>query len=448
MSMKKRSFSWIKALHIALFGITVASLLAACSSVTTTQTQQIAAINTPTQQSGNPAPQTTSTANHLQTSCPATGTARALVLSSLTTTSHQTLVYIVNEFQQHTPTFGTLKRYDLTSGTKTEIIKLAHVSIDAAQVSADGQWLLFVSNTGTQQKLQAIRLDGQDLQTLYCSTTLQFTPQWSTNQQLIAFEESNGNTFSIFLLHVVDGTLEKVFVQSNAGPYAYLLRSWLDTTHLYLVRTTTDSNPTILSLLDLSKGDHQTPADLTQIVPAPTAPQNLSLGSFDSSYNGTQLFVNHNNCSYSCTGPSDITVQPALGGTQHTIFSSAQDAVTSVRTVTTHTLLLTIENHPFIGGTVDQSHNGLWTLQTDGTGLTRLLADSAQNISYLNASSQFPWSNLARDNTMYAVTQISTQQGQIPTVSILIGSLQGGTPTTIASISDGTALSVAGWTTL
>jgi hypothetical protein len=43
-----------------------------------------------------------------------------------------------------------------------------------AQVSADGQWVLFLPDlypamrTGTSAKIQLIRMDGQGLQTLYC----------------------------------------------------------------------------------------------------------------------------------------------------------------------------------------------------------------------------------------------------------------------------------------
>ncbi len=436
----------MQAFCFALLGVTLLGLLAACNTITAPQSQQTSGSARSTTQPDNLASQTTTNPALVSpTNCPATGTARALVSTPFTTANQQTLVYIVNEFKQQTPTFGTLKRYDLATGAKTEIVKIPGVTIDSAQVSADGHWLLFVSSMGALQKLQAIRIDGQGLQTLYCSAALQFTPQWSTNQQLIAFEENMGGTFSVFLLHTANGTLEKVFTQTNAGPYPYLLRSWLDTSHLYLVRATVDKSPNALALLDLAKGDNQTPADLTTIIPA--TQQNLSLASFDSSYDGTQLFVNYNTCGYGCTGPSDIIVEPAQGGTSHILFSNAQYAVTTTRAISAHTLLFTIENSPFGGGTVDQSHNGLWMLNTDGTGLTRLTIDNAQTITSLNASSQFPWSNVSRSNTTYAITQVSASgvQGQAPTYSILVGSLQGGSPTAIASISDGTILDIAGW---
>ncbi len=450
--MKILSYHRMKHIYFALLGIALLCILAACGSAqtqapqgnsSTTQTQSNGSTN---HQTGKPSPQiTTAAMPATQNSCPSAGTARGLTTAPLALGSHQNLVYIVNEYQGKNPTFGTLKRYDLVTQNKTEVVKLPNTSIDSAQVSADGQWLLFVSNNGAQKKLQAVRMDGQGLQTLYCSPSFQTNPQWSTNQQLIAFEENSSGNSLIYLLHTSDGTLEKVFSQP-VSPRIYELRTWLDNTHLYLVRTETDSNPDVLSVLDIRKGDNQGPNNLTQVVPSgqPT----LSLGSFDSSYSGTQLFVNHNGCGYGCSGPSDITVQPALGGVQHTIFSSQQYAVTDVRAVTRQTLLLAIGNEPFANSKVDQSHNGLWAIQTDGTGLTSLAADDSNSVTQLNESSQFPWSNVSRDGTTYAATHISNLQSQQHVYAIIIGSLSGGMPDTIASISDGTTLDIAGWTTM
>lgn len=380
-----------------------------------------------------------------QTSCPATGTARALVTAPLALGHHQNLVYIVNQMQQNNPSSGTLKRYDMATGNKTVIVQLPNINIGSAQVSADGQWILFVSNYRTQEELRAVRMDGQGLQTLYCGN-FDANPQWSTNQSLIALEENVSDNFVIYLLHTGNGTLEKVFTQIASGGREYELRTWLDNSHLYLVRTTTDANPDVLALLDITKGDNQTPSNLTQIVPS--GQQTLPLGSFDSSYDGTQLFVNYNSCGYECSGPSSITVQPAQGGQQHSIFSSQQYAVTLVRAVTEHTLLLDINNRPFMNNAVDQSHNGLWAIHTDGSGLVRLTTDTAKTSSLLNYGSQFPWSNVSRDETTYATLQISNLGGQQLMFAILTGSLTGGATSTIASISDGTTLGIVGWTTM
>ncbi|HYL43595.1 MAG TPA: hypothetical protein VEU97_09440, partial [Ktedonobacteraceae bacterium] len=59
----------------------------------------------------------------ITTSCPASGTARAAYMPSMTLGSHATIVYIVNEGTYSHPTYGTLKRYDVVTGSKVEIIK-------------------------------------------------------------------------------------------------------------------------------------------------------------------------------------------------------------------------------------------------------------------------------------------------------------------------------------
>src|SRR5713226_1628925 len=72
-----------------------------------------------------------------QTNCPSTGTARAAIMPTLALGNHQNIVYSVNEYQGNMPTFGTLKLYDITTGLKTEIEKIAGISISDAQVSSD-----------------------------------------------------------------------------------------------------------------------------------------------------------------------------------------------------------------------------------------------------------------------------------------------------------------------
>ncbi|TMC92880.1 MAG: hypothetical protein E6J22_08650, partial [Chloroflexi bacterium] len=139
-------------------------LFASCSTggsppPTTTPTSSSTARVTPTV--------TTVAVPPTQTSCPVAGTARAWVTAPLALGSHQNIVYLVSE-HQGTGTTSTLKRYDLTSGNKTEIVKLPGVYISEAQVSVDGQWLIFVSQVNLQSRLQMVRMDGQGLQTLFC----------------------------------------------------------------------------------------------------------------------------------------------------------------------------------------------------------------------------------------------------------------------------------------
>jgi eukaryotic-like serine/threonine-protein kinase len=88
-------------------------------------------------------------------------------------------------------------------------------------------------------------------------------------------------------------------------------------------------------------------------------------------------------------------------------------------------------------------------IHTDGTGLTRLTTDSKDQVSNLNPDSQYPWSNVSRDGNLYAMEQQSLQPSGHPgTVTLFFGSLHGGTRTRFASMSDGTQLSIVGWTTM
>jgi hypothetical protein len=290
-----------------------------------------------------------------------------------------------------------------------------------------------------------VRMDGQGLQTLYCDTT-SHNFQWSTNQRLIAFESKSGSTGFVKLLRVADGIIETALSQPLNTPYAYQLRTWLDTTRLYLTRYDTDVPPDALAVLDLNKGLHQTVNNLVSVVKREPG----EFQDFDSSYDGSQVFVAHSPCAYSCSGPGNITVQPALGGKESTIYSSQAYSIVQVRAVTQNTLLFRVGNHGFIDpNSGDLSHNGLWAVHTDGTGLARLMTDSANLSTNLNAHSQYPWSNVSRDGGLYAVEQqIPQTSGHPGTVMLFFGSLSGGTPTSFAGMSNGTDLSIVGWTTM
>lgn len=383
-----------------------------------------------------------------QTACPAAGTARAAVLAPSAPGKHPNIVYIVTTpgASSSVPSSSSLYRYDTVTGVKTQILQVTNESISQAQVSADGQWILFVSSTASVSgRLQLVRVDGQGLQTLYCDATSS-NFQWATNQKLIAFESKAGSTGYIKLLRLADGSIQTALSQPLNTPYAYQLRTWLDTTRLYLTRYDTDGPPDALAILDLNKGLNQTVNNLITVVNR----QPGQFQDFDSSYDGTHVFVAHSPCAYGCSGPGNITTEPALGGTQQPIYSNQAYSVVKVRAITQKTLLFLVENSGFPNqNSGDLSHNGLWSVNTDGTGLIRLTTDSANLFTHLNADSQYPWSNVSRDGTLYAVEQQTTvKSGNPGTVTLLFGSLSGGTPTTIASASDGTGFSIVGWTTM
>ncbi len=154
------------------------------------------------------------------------------------------------------------------------------------------------------------------------------------------------------------------------------------------------------------------------------------------------------NCSGSCAlgtreGPTTIFTVTATGGSKQTFLTNQSLGIAAIRAVTGNTLLLQVdtfsENH-----TVDSSQNGLWKVNVDRSGLTRLTTDAKGIITSLCRFSQNPWSNVSRDGSMYA---FETYNEVYPTTfTLAFGQMSGGNPQTLASIT-GTHLEMVGWTT-
>ncbi len=320
--------------------------------------------------------------------------------------------------------------------------------ISEAQVSQNGQWILFVAKTNGQSELRMVRVDGQGLQTLYCAPTKQTIShsQWSFDQRTIVFNVSSDITIpTLYLLDVTTGNVQVELVPQST--LAYAPRTWLDNTHIYM----TDFTPTSdsysgaqdLYILDINKGPDQHDNTLQKIVPGPQL-----CGSFDSSYDLSQLLISScqstpttGNGPGASSGPTTISSEAVIGGPTKTI-QTLPDAVTMLRAVTPTTLLLLVEN-----SNGDTSQNGLWEMNSDGTGLTRLTSDT-HNAQSLCQFSQYAWSNVSRDGSMYALQEIipngSTNKS---TYNMYYGLMNGNAPFQFAGIT-GTQLLLAGWTSL
>jgi hypothetical protein len=190
-----------------------------------------------------------------QTSCPQPmfQAGRAAVIRPLALGSHDNIAYIFNEGTKNPlPSFAELKRYDVTTGNKTVIVHLPNTTISSAQVSADGQWLLFVSDffetgpAGGYTELQLVRMDGQGLQTLYCAPLMTLSDvQWSPDQKYVVFSLLfvPGN-LEMYLLNLGTGAVQHEFSPNDKNS-RYFARTWLDNTRVYLERHLNRHNPII-----------------------------------------------------------------------------------------------------------------------------------------------------------------------------------------------------------
>jgi len=135
-------------------------------------------------------------------------------------------------------------------------------------------------------------------------------------------------------------------------------------------------------------------------------------------------------------GPSDISTRPAAGGSTAFVYQNQTLAITTVRAISNTTML-------FLGANTNGNtgQNGLWKIGTNGSNPVRL----TNTPGALNQFTQYPWSNVSRDGSMYAL-QSNNSTSHIS--ALFFGSLNGGSPTTYASISDGTMLYTVGWTTM
>ncbi len=376
-----------------------------------------------------------------QTSCPTAGTARAAVIRPLALGKHPAIVYDDDEGTQDAPISATLKRYDTTTGMTTQIVTLAGAATGSTQISPDRQWVLFTTKTNGQSVLQMVRMDGQGLQTLYCSSTGISQPYWSHDQKWIAFTyfvtSTAGLNESLVLVNTTNGTLlTQPFPQgSGDGLLTFTPIAWVDNTHLYCSGESLFLHHSIIDMYSLAISDQQH-ITFTKIPGMETTGDWIE-ANFTTNLDNTKLYTSiHTFGQGISTGPGSITVQPVQGGPLQTVYSNPNFAITEVY-VATHSLLFVMDNSDLDpNSTRDFSQNGLWKINLDGSGLTRITTDTKGEHSD-NAS-------ISGDGTMFAYSLYVSGGAQ----SLLLESMNGGTPITFVSTTNtSTSLSIVGWTT-
>jgi serine/threonine protein kinase len=381
------------------------------------------------------------------TACPTHGQARAAVTTPFTAGHDPTIVYLVNESDSAgNPTFGTVKVYDTVSRQKRELAKMASTTVDEAQVSNDGQWVLFTATVKGQTELRMVRLDGQGLQTLVCapSNTSMRGSQWSLDQKYIMFDEfpQNAGAPTVYLLNTQSGALQ-VEVDAPSAGIALLPRVWLDYHRVLMIGMVpnSDAPPQNIYMLDISNGAHQSVSSVHQIL---TSAQQC--WDFDTSYDGRSLFLVQ--CTYGePTGFCTINQQSVDSGAATTVLNSSTLTFTTVRVIDPRNiklLALSSDIGGFGAGQGDPAHDGLYLVLADNSAPPLLLASTkAGQSARLNPYSQYFWSNVSRDETLYTLEQMSPSGVD----TLLFGSLDGRKSTIFAQIGGGTRMSIAGWTT-
>jgi eukaryotic-like serine/threonine-protein kinase len=369
-----------------------------------------------------------------QTSCPTTGQARAAVMLHNKSGKRPNLVYTYNSKNA-----GQLLRYDVGNGQTTTITSINNATISNAQLSADGQFVLFASQVADRLAIQLVRVDGQELQTLYCtpenSAAINFIDNllWSHDQQSIVFREPDPTHAPVApiikLLRVRSGQVETALVpEAHTG---YIPRAWLDNTRVYLQGYSTDVGeaPQDVYLLDTRNGTVKRAASIQgyewDLCPTTTGKELLLSQSASIPQEDKPL------------PPSLISAQAATGGRIHVVYASHVHAVTQVRSISAKTILF-VQGGRFASGTQD----GLWKINKDGSGPT-LLTKDGKTLS----DQHTVWSSVSRDGRLYAVLgyDYTPADGKLLT-HVLYGTVSGGPTTLIATAQTGETSEIVGWT--
>ncbi|GHO90224.1 hypothetical protein KSF_002720 [Reticulibacter mediterranei] len=387
------------------------------------------------------------------TNCPPAGTGRAATMPPLSQPlgHHQNLVYISDVDDQ--PTSGSLVHYDVTTGSKTTILTLKNANIAEAQLSTDGQWILFtdqiynpaIHSYGVQM-LQLIRIDGKALQTLYCAPqgTASLMLTWSPDQQHVAFfgGKKEGDSFagvSTFDLHT--GKVQLVL----DDPSGLATLFWKNDQQLY-IRFAQMIPTSTLYMLDTTRGPNQHVKDLTLVFQQQTSkPCWNAAASFDRS----TLFIsqctpaptNWSGAPYQPSAPSSVSQQAATGGSLHTITTTKQLTIVDVHAVSPDMLLFNVASPITRRGETD-SRDGLWKVNTDGSGLLQLMHEGSANG---NGNEEPAWHYVSRDGMLYvySIWNWATTQN-----TLKYGSLSGGPTTAFATSNKSDSATIVGWTVL
>ena len=372
--------------------------------------------------------------------CPRNGKANPFVPSSSLRGNDSAIVYIDTNSDT-----TSLKLYDVnTKKTSTIFSRLTTTGISLAEVSQDGQWLLAILQEDGEYKLVTMQIDGKLIQTLYCLPQSMGNIQdarWSLDEKTIVFyEKQEGHPNTIYLLDVLDGTLQPELLEDDAT-FSYYPYAWIDNTSVYVGAFTGEgsSSTTVgYDVLSITNGANQHGNDLLRVINTNT--QERPIVSISNSIDNDMLFVNYcaarpDGSLYNCR----ITLQPAKSSQVIYTYSIGLP-VLEVRAVSGQTLLLLTYN------AVNSKQNELWKMEIANSrySLTSLNSTNSNGSLELNQFTEYPWSNVSGDGSMYALYSRNEDFSS----SLLLGSMNGGNPKTFLTVPDGEEVDIVGWTTI
>lgn len=395
-------------------------------------------------------------------SCPGVGSGQAAFMPALPATEHhQYIVYILMRGGEQ-----YLVRYDPLSGQKSTLMQLDGDDYTVnARISPDGEWVLLKRSAQQgRQEVQLVRIDGKYLQTLYCAPFIS-NVQMSPDQHYVVisrlYESRRYNGISTYSIDLSKGTLRLVLRQPG-DQSGYEPLKWAGSHSLYMTESLTGvggGGPfplrdrfNLYLLQDVGRDQSQQASNLKLLVatPAHSLCMDLDVTPDNSSVITSTCTMSSNSQSTTQTGPSRIQIQLLHGGSAHVVYSLHR-AITYVRAISPTTLLFVIGNlrYTFAASRFtldprDEEQNGLWTIHTDGTSLTRI--DTAARGSTSDFP-QFAYNRgdiLSHDNQRYAVLN-NTSGSQGINSSIVIGSISKGKETTIETSQQPDHLHLIGW---
>ncbi len=376
-----------------------------------------------------------------QISCPADGAARALIKAPMALVGDPSIIYATDEQSVH------IKSYNTATKQTKDILKLRTGQIDRITLSPDQQWAVFsYKQQGQPFKLMMLRLDGQGLQTLFC-TSEAITPFYiSPDNQSLVYQTINQSTSAnqnVFV-NLQTGQVKNIITKSTLfGSPEYTPAGWLDATHLYLSREqdafTGPISEKLLSILDVTKPTNQNDA--------------IGLKDLAFSYTHAAILPNGQIATTSAIFKQDNSFQSGSmiiynsnDSTQHTVIDQQPEVLREVYATDPDTLFYVVNNRNTnsLEDTEKNKADGIWKIKMDGSKST-MVASITSNINpTLLSQVAILYGDLlvpSPDGRFYAMTTLNDYGETIASY----GSTEGGQRVVFSSgISNGPVTQAAG----